>query len=479
MGGFRRLAALCPSLLTCALLLTSSHTKALSSLAVLIAAAGGCSGHSCEPSLGGSPSAAFVLLAALNTVPVVAAVVVTRWVSTSDNCPASPFDGAPANASVSCGGVAVGLDVVGVVSARLARFNLGVSLLLATRGDSAWLRRATGGWIGLPEVVALHRTAGWWCVGQAALHSTAYFAFYPLTGGLRSLWLNCFPAALPVAGTPAANSTAAAANSTAAAAGNLNRLGLVNFFGVVACAAMLVVVVPALPYLRRRGYHIFQRLHLPASLLFVACCALHDLPILLFAVPGLADWFVGWRSTRQGPKSKCPCALASSAAPATARQLAGTSGPWIKLTVDCSGASMAQLMAVAGAPGERRPLAPRGEWALVRVLPLGRETHPLSVAVSPRGAGFSALVTASAGDWSTQLAALAGAGTGCRCEVEVAGPFLAGGGDWSLATEPALLLLAGGTGVWGWLPALTAADAGAGRMVHLVWCVSFNLNPVG
>ena len=51
------------------------------------------------------------------------------------------------------------------------------------------------------------------------------------------------------------------------------------------------------------------------------------------------------------------------------------------------------------------------------------------------------------------------------------GPFLVGGGNWSLLEEPALLLLAGGTGVFGWLPALEEANVGGDRYVHLVWIV--------
>ena len=206
----------------------------------------------------------------------------------------------------------------------------------------------------------------------------------------------------------------------------------------------------------------------------------------------------------------------------------------------CGGTS---LGGAAGGGGRR--LAQRGEWALVRVSPLGRETHPLSVAVASCGGSMvlSALVTASGGNWSRQLAALAAtagqwatrrhssaaprfllfvtvrfppaasplggdvAGAALRtpprtpqscegcggyrvltvcsrvltlrqpcpggsdCQVEVTGPFPTGGGNWSLADEPALLLIAGGTGVYGWLPALAGVDGAAGRQVHLAWCV--------
>ena len=422
---------------------------ALSLLAVVLASTGGCSAHSFEPGAGGRPSTATLLLAALNIVPIVVVIVTSLGDSQdSDNCPYSAYKGAPSGKEVDCNYLTTLLDVVGVLSARLARFDLGASLLLATRGDSGWLLRATGGWLGLPEAVPLHRIAGWWCVGQSALHSTAYLVFYPLTGGLKSLWFNCFPTALPTSGA-------------------MNTLGLVNFFGIVAFVAMLPLALPSLPYLRRRSYHIFQRLHLPAAVLFVICCALHDLLILLFAVPGIADWYLGQQRSTKGT---------SAALPAKVRLLSGTSGPWVELTVTACSSPGTTALPKSAKGREGQPLAPRGEWALVRVLPVGREAHPLSVAVSSSDGGLSALVAAGAGDWSTSLATLARtmpSDSGHEVQVEVIGPFAVGGGDWSLVHERALLLVAGGTGVFGWLPALASADANAtgGRLVHLVWCV--------
>lgn len=117
----------------------------------------------------------------------------------------------------------------------------------------------------------------------------------------------------------------------------------------------------------------------------------------------------------------------------------------------------------------------------VRVVPLGRETHPLSVCACS-ATELSVLVSSRAGDWSRALATLvpsAGSEPSSQpssFEVEVGGPWPAGGGGWSLSggcaggREPALLLLAGGTGVTGWLPGLRGARA-TGRPCHLVWCV--------
>ena len=110
------------------------------------------------------------------------------WTS-SQNCPV--VTGQP------CDYIGILLDVVGLISSRLARFDLGICLLLAVRGDSSWLLGASGGRLGYAEAVPLHRMAGWWCAGQSALHSVAYLLFYLQTGGLRSLWRDCFPVPLP------------------------------------------------------------------------------------------------------------------------------------------------------------------------------------------------------------------------------------------------------------------------------------------
>jgi len=105
------------------------------------------------------------------------------------------------------------------------------------------------------------------------------------------------------------------------------------------------------------------------------------------------------------------------------------------------------------------------------------ESHPLSVA-SISTDSFSVIVSGEGGDWSRSLAAFAenekDEAAGIDLDVEVSGPFPNGGGGWSLPgteaardvsgirgredddsepePEPALLLLAGGTGITGWLP---------------------------
>ncbi len=191
----------------------------LSCLTVLAASCRG--GSAADP----RRTAAATLLG-INGVPLLCTLAVTHWFAMSDNCPISPEQ--------ACDYVAIVLDTVGLVSARLSRLDLGVCLLLAARGESAWLLGASSGWLGYAESIPLHRTAGWLCAAQSALHSVCYVLFYVATGGLTSLW----PKILP----------------TASADGKLNRLGLVNFLGVLAFLLAAPLAVPAWPPLRRRAY---------------------------------------------------------------------------------------------------------------------------------------------------------------------------------------------------------------------------------
>ena len=141
---------------------------------------------------------------------------------------------------------------------------------------------------------------------------------------------------------------------------------------------------------------------------------------------------------------------------------------------------------------------------------LGRERHPLSLTLPPCGASatervaaVSMIVSTRGGGWSSELGALArppakvtsadtaadmAAGTTAdmaaglegaaeaELEMEVLGPFPFGGGVWSPSGirrgehAPRVLLLAGGTGICGYLPPLADA-ARLGSRPHLVWCV--------
>ena len=380
-------------------------------------------------------STADVWLIALNILPPAAWALASYWTETGE--------GESSSSSSSSRNIIRFLrivDGIGVVTARLARLDLAVSILLSSRGHSTWLLQATAGWLGLPETMSLHQSSGWWCVAQSAVHSISYLIFYYLEGGFESIRFNCFP--VP--------------DSRPGGCGEINRLGLVNFLGLVAFAAAMVpfLFVPALPWFRSSGYyHVFQRIHILAAIAFVFASALHDLPVLTFAIPGIADWLIGrWREFRR-------CRRLT----ARARLLIETSGPWVELAIDRS-----RLMR-----NRRRRPSPRGEWALLRVPALGGEVHPFTVATFPSSSSIvTALITTKGGNWTRELAALAatdGDG-GSELEVDLYGPFESGGGDWSLIYEPALLLIVGGTGIFGYLPAF-AAEMNKNQFLHLVWCV--------
>ena len=106
---------------------------------------------------------------------------------------------------------------------------------------------------------------------------------------------------------------------------------------------------------------------------------------------------------------------------------------------------------------------------------------------------ISFFVSAKTGDWTRKLLTLADDDNFCPCNFEaiVSGPYSLGGCTWSIPSkvsravnvvenmidedrEPMLLMLAGGIGIAGWLPALNAAvnDEGlASRRCRIVWCV--------
>ena len=325
----------------------------------------------------------FLLL--LNACPLTI-VVMTLWVPQSDNYPTKL--GGP------CDTLAILMDTIGLVSARLARLNLGISLVLSSRGVSSWVLGASASQLGVAESI-LHRVAGWWCVFQSVLHSVSYFLFYLETGRATSLWLNCFPATYDDATLMRANLTRVDYP--------LNTMGLVNFFGVVGFLASVILAMPAFPCVRARCYHVFQRTHLPIAAVFVLCCALHDLPILLFALPGLTPGLISWltgRCKRNNDRSTCGCKRKRLLA--KARILPGTSG-WVELVVGCD-----EFEKYAESPF--LDFAPRGQWFSMCVVQLGPESHPLSLTIrkanllssSPPGMSEMAAVVSSRAELVTE-----------------------------------------------------------------------------
>ena len=69
--------------------------------------------------------------------------------------------------------------------------------------------------------------------------------------------------------------------------------------------------------------------------------------------------------------------------PARVRVLPGTSGPWVELTIELTASSNGGELTAKGGGGGAAwasvASAPRGQWVLVRAVPLGKERHPLSL----------------------------------------------------------------------------------------------------
>ena len=395
------------------------------------------------------------IIALLNTVPIPIWTVTTLAFLLQNNCPGTRFVQSDFNCSnrwvitfdsdnnywsVTC-------DTFGLVTARLARLNFGLCILLAACGKWPWLHGATASRIGYPDGMPLHRIAGYWCFGLSLAHSVTYFAYYYIRGGWLEIWQKCFP--IEIATITVTNATEHESNPY----GMFNRIGLINGFGVFALGPLLMTLVPALPCIRHRWYNFFQYLHLPMSMIFILFAALHDLQWLYFGIPGLAEWFLGRIS---GVRHFDVKKMRFSRQTATVQLLPGTSGPWVQLKIDITETPSGKLFA-----------GPGGQWASLRVVQLGFEFHPVSV-VRTRSHLF-AWVTASGGDWSSTLALLADSHN--NIDVEIRGIFPEGSinNSFSSEEETVLLLLAGGTGVAGWLPLLHGLSAS--RRCHLVWCV--------
>ena len=88
------------------------------------------------------------LIALVNVVPVVVAITVP-CTSKSSNCPAIQYDGAPNETAVECNTLDTVLDRIGLISARIARFDLAICLSFSSRGSSGFLFVVSGGWLGV------------------------------------------------------------------------------------------------------------------------------------------------------------------------------------------------------------------------------------------------------------------------------------------------------------------------------------------
>ncbi len=361
----------------CTILFTNSDVRQVLLITVIciLTASTAIVYHSCQPSRKHFPKIAFrfdICIAVLNVLPVVLWTVVTISLLLQYDCPWTKFvesNGTCPNRwllswnsnledlywNVVCHTIC---DTVGLVTARLARLDFGLCLLLAACGKWPWLHGATAGLVGYPEGMPLHRLTGYWCIGQSIVHSIAYLVHYYIRGGWLGIWQFCFP--FDIAKTTTVN-----LNATASPFQNINRLGLINVYGVIAFFILLMILISAIPWIRKRSYTFFQYSHLPMSMIFILFAALHDLQWLYFGIPGLSEWFIGRVSRVDKLYFNQRC---SSRKQAVVRVLPETSGPWVELKIALSKISSQDL--ITGS---------RSQWASLRIVELDHEFHPVSL----------------------------------------------------------------------------------------------------
>ena len=206
--------------------------------------------------------------------------------------------------------------------------------------------------------------------------------------------------------------------------------------------AMALLALTSLP--RARFYRGFQSVHAGLGLAAVAAALLHDLPILIFAAPGLVDWFAGRYDDLPAGGRRLP---------ARARVIPGTSGPWVEMKIELAGPAAAAALSLS---------SPAGAWVGLSVEEISAEVHPISVAALT-STSMTLVVSGNGGDWCDRLASFASKRP--RPWVLVKGPYPSGGWRGSRSRDPpAIMLIAGGTGITGWLPSATAG-------ARVVWTV--------
>ena len=164
---------------------------------------------------------------------------------------------------------------------------MGLTMLPIAR-ESPWLNAAG---VAFPDGIPFHRVTGWWCVAQVVLHAVAEVAAVMAESSSGAERTHHGPAnashweyawgAVPVFLFPWVERLDDVTGTK-----ELNSEGLVNFCGVLGLVAAVVMAVFATPWVRRRFYHWFYNVHLPAGLFFVAMAVFHNFPMQMFVVPG-------------------------------------------------------------------------------------------------------------------------------------------------------------------------------------------------
>jgi len=320
------------------------------------------------------------------------------------------------------------LAVLGIITGRAAAVCSGLLLLAVSRRA---VKVSLDG-SGYADLVPPHRAAGWWCVAMIMIHSLAFFLYYWLEGGLERLLHACLPLArLGCRGSEHC----------------LNRLGLVNFLGVIGTLAAVVLGPFSAQRVRRASYELFYAVHLVTSLAFLLFGALHDFSMMLFALPGACfyayDRIVTARSSRERHPEVATAVLCQN-------------GP----------SSIVLLTWSATTPSSETP---GHRWVSICADSISKyQWHPFSVIEC---CGQRHVLIKGLGDWTQSVCQLVASNEPLSVRVE--GPF---GRPFCKRNERprGLLLVAGGVGISPFvdlLSGLRSFESSQWHRVTLLWAV--------
>jgi len=316
------------------------------------------------------------------------------------------------------------LDVEGIISGRAAVIYLGI-LLLTTSRKSVLLTFLGSGYI---DLIAVHRTAGWWCVAMSIIHSLAYVIYYIVEGGARKLLSECFP------------------TKRCFRDGHwekcLNFGGTINFFGLIGTIAVLFLAFFSREVIRRNMFERFYIIHLITSAIFIFFVALHDYGTILLAFAGLTFYAYDRFNAR--------------------RTRSHHSSFTAELITD-------NIVMLKWNATSQNKLMPGTRWVYVQIENISTmEWHPIScVQVCDHTYTF----VKGLGDWSSSLCDLVSSKEKLRINIE--GPF--GSSVIGVDTPRTLIIIAGGVGVSPFIDFLcNIPDESCWSRIKFIWAVRSN-----
>lgn len=325
-------------------------------------------------------------------------------------------------------------EFLGIVTGRAAAVYLGMLLLVIARRSILSDRHG----LEYTKTIAFHRTAGWWIVALSLIHSFVFSWEYFQAGGWYELLKACVPISLTCDDQDADEHC-------------WNTLGLVNGFGVVASLIVIILGVFSQEYVRRRFYNLFYFTHVTAAAIFMLFCGLHDFPMVLIMLPGLALYF----------KDRVLAFECRINAPETTAEI-----------VCRNDASSVVLLSWCAASNIR--LLPGARWVYLREPSISSvQWHPYSV-IQHKSRAY--VLVKAAGDWSESLCSLVTSGQPVQLRID--GPYGMPFTDEKKSLQPrALILFAGGVGISPFIDLLcglhTLGD-NKWKKITLVWTVRSN-----